>query len=274
MIGINMRDNAEKMVSKFYNEVGWNLKNGITEDAIRFEDLRDCAADYVSKCRMRVFDYIPSNGQNILDMASGPIQYPEYLTYSKNFSKRYCVDLSDDALEQARKKILDHGVYINDSFFNIDFEDNFFDCSISLHTIYHIQAEKQEEAVRKLLRITKADGPVIIVYSNRNTFLSILKWPLRKLRELKNYLHDRIAVKQDVEFYFHPHNFSWWNRFSDVAEIEIVPWRSFNSKDQKLLFPSNGFGRSMFNILYKLENKYPYFFSRYFQYPMIILRKK
>ena len=61
MMGINMRDNAEKMVSKFYNEVGWNLKNGVTEDAIRFEDLRDCAADYVSKCRMRVFDYIPSS---------------------------------------------------------------------------------------------------------------------------------------------------------------------------------------------------------------------
>ena len=40
----------------------------------------------------------------MLDMASGPIQYPEYLVYSSNFKKRYCVDLSKNALEAAKKK--------------------------------------------------------------------------------------------------------------------------------------------------------------------------
>ena len=95
---------AENKVSKFYNQVGWETNKGITEDARRFEDLRQCAEDYISKCRLRVLRHIPDNGDKIIDMASGPIQYKEYLEYSRNFRKRYCVDLSSSALTDAKKK--------------------------------------------------------------------------------------------------------------------------------------------------------------------------
>lgn len=67
-----MSDNAEDIVSKFYNTVGWETNNGITEDAKRWEDLREHAKEYVRKCRLRVLRHIPNNGENILDMASGP----------------------------------------------------------------------------------------------------------------------------------------------------------------------------------------------------------
>ena len=107
---------AEEKVSKFYNKLGWETDVGITEDARRFEDLRESAKDYLSKCRLRVLRHIPETGENILDMASGPIQYEDYLEYSKNFNKRYCVDLSSSALEDAKKKIGDHGVFLNGSF--------------------------------------------------------------------------------------------------------------------------------------------------------------
>ena len=70
-------NSAEERVSKFYNTVGWETKENITEDAKRFEDLRDHAKEYVSKCRLRVLRHIPDHGVNILDMASGPIQYKE-----------------------------------------------------------------------------------------------------------------------------------------------------------------------------------------------------
>jgi len=82
-----MIDNAEERVSKFYNTVGWETEGEITEDARRWEDLREHAKHYVSKCRLRVLRHIPDHGVNILDMASGPIQYKEYLEYSK-ISKR------------------------------------------------------------------------------------------------------------------------------------------------------------------------------------------
>lgn len=60
----------------------------------------------------------------------------------------------DARLYEAREKLGEHGVYLHGSFFDIHFDNDFFDCSISLHTIYHIDRDRQEEAVRKLIHVT------------------------------------------------------------------------------------------------------------------------
>ena len=41
----------------------------------------------------------------------------------------------------------------------------------------------------------------------------------------------------------------------------------------KKLIPNNFFGRILFDILYLFENKFPRFFIKHFQYPIIILKK-
>jgi len=273
---------AEEKVSEFYNKVGWETDVGITEDARRFEDLRESAEDYLSKCRLRVLRYIPENGENILDMASGPIQYKEYLQYSRNFKKRYCVDLSSSALEDAKKKIGDHGVFLKGSFFDIPLDENFFDCAISLHTIYHIDKDKQEEAVRKLIYVTKPGQPIIVVYSNPS---KIFKWVARLIRlpffllskpkELLEKLIKKSVQKKDLDLYFYTHPNKWWNRFSDVAaNIKIMPWKSLNTDLQKCLIPNNKMGKKMFDMIFNLEERFPNFFAKYFCHSMIIITKK
>ena len=54
---------------------------------------------------------------------------------------------------------------------NIKFKKNYFDCSLSMHTLYHINKHKQAKVVNKLINITKHNRPVIIVYSNPNTLI-------------------------------------------------------------------------------------------------------
>lgn len=270
--------NAEERVSKFYNTIGWETEEGITEDARRWEDLREHAKEYVSKCRLRVLRHIPDNGVNILDMASGPIQYKEYLEYSRNFQKRYCVDLSSEALENAKKKIGDHGVFLHGSFFDIFLEENFFDCVVSLHTLYHIDKDKQEEAVRKLIYVTKPGKPVIIVYSNPNTIISALcsSLPLHvryRVKSLFKKPEKTMEPEDDLSLYFYPHPIEWWNRFSDIARVNIVPWRSFTADVQKMFIPNNIIGKKMFDVLFRLEDRFPDFFAKHFTYPMIILTK-
>lgn len=272
-----MTDNAEEKVSKFYNTIGWEINEGITEDARRWEDLREYAKEYVGKCRLRVLRHIPESGVNMLDMASGPIQYKEYMEYSRNFEKRYCVDLSSEALEMARRKIGDHGVFLHGSFFDIPLESNFFDCAISLHTIYHIDKDKQEKAVRKLIEVTKPERPVIIVYSNPNEFVSRLRssLPLRILRRVRRDLKrpEKTAKGAEMRMYFYAHPIEWWNRFGDVADVKIFPWRSFRSSFQKMYIPNNKVGKKMFGILFNLEEQFPDFFVKHFAYPMIVLTK-
>lgn len=267
-----MPDHAEQRVAEFYNTVGWAETDGVTEDARQWEDLRPAARDYVSRCRLRVLEHIPPGGDKFLDMASGPIQYPEYLAYSRAYRRRYCVDLSAEALARARERIGEHGVYLCGSFFDMDLPDDTFDCTVSLHTIYHMDADRQEEAVRKLLRVTRPGRPVIIVYSNPDAVSPTLK-TLIPFRGTFRSLRRRRRRRRDG-LYFHAHPLAWWNRFSDAAELRILPWRSFTARDQKRWFPDNGIGRWMFATLYRLEDRYPDFFVRRFRYPMIILRKR
>lgn len=262
-----MADKAEKSVAEFYSTTGWTLQHGVTEDARRWEDLREHAADYVASCRLRLLKHIPASGENMLDMASGPIQYPEYLTYSQGFRKRYCVDLSADALALAKQKIGDHGEYLLGSFLDLELPESFFDCTISLHTIYHIDKHRQEEAIRKLLHVTKPERPVIIIYSNPDSLGASIGRLVRKM-------HSRSRRLASSELYFFAHPLSWWSRFHDEAEIRIFPWRTFAANTQRRLFPDNRLGKAMLRLLFRMEDRYPNFFAKYAKYPMIVLTKK
>jgi ubiquinone/menaquinone biosynthesis C-methylase UbiE len=217
---------------------------------------------------------MPDNGEQFLDMGSGPIQYKEYLEYSKNFKKRYCIDLSSKALDQAKEKIGDHGVFLCGSFFDINLQEDFFDCTITLHTIYHIHKDKQEEAIRKLVKVTRPGRNVIIVYSSSRVLIRYLKLPFRIVRKIKDILKGTEKKKEETDLYFFAHPIQWWNRFRDIADIQIMPWRSFSAADQKWLIPNNKLGKIMFDILFNMEERFPNFFIRYFQYPMIVLTKR
>ena len=224
--------------------------------------------------------HIGSGGDRILDMASGPIQYPEYLTYSRNFKTRYCVDLSLQALAAARSLIGDHGEYLHGSFLDLRLDQDMFDCTISLHTIYHIHKDRQEEAVRKLLLVTKPGAPVIVVYSNPHNILDRLRASVvgRLVRSARSRRRsssaDGAPLPRDPGLYFYPHPISWWDRFREVADIQIYPWRSFESSIQKRLIPDNPVGQHMFRLLFWLEERLPRLFVRHFQYPMVVLKKR
>ena len=250
-------DEAEKVVETFYRDRGWEIDNGVTEDARRWEDLRPSSSEYVSRCRQRVQRHIRGSGK-ILDMASGPIQYEEYLAYSAGFKERHCVDLSPTAIEAARHKIGDHGVFWTGSFFDYEAPDDKFDCAVSLHTIYHIAADRQEDAVRKLLRVTS--GPVVIVYSNPNAILS----------RLKRIVSGKAPA---ADLYFHAHPSSWWERFRDVADVRVYPWRSFAANEMRLI-PSGFIGKLALKALFYAEEVAPRFFAENFRYNMIVLQKR
>ncbi len=250
-------------IYKFYNSLGWrkNQKINVFEDAKLFEDLRKNSKEYVSKCRKRILRYIPKRGKNILDFASGPIQYPEYMLYSKNFNKRHCLDFSKNAIKIAKMKIpKNRGKFYCGDFFKIKLKKNYFDCIVSLHTIYHIDKNKQKLAIKKLIKISKKGSPIIIVYSNPNTLINRIK----KLFILR---------KKKKRIYFYCHTVEWWKQFENLAEVSFFPWRSFAAKHQKIIFLDNILGKILLRLLFNLEDFFKKFFVKNFQYYTVVLKK-
>ena len=256
----------EDQVRDFYDETGWQADAADAEavygDARLWEDLRPCAAEYVTACRRKVLQFLPGSGDRILDAGSGPIQYPEYLEYSQGFSKRVCVDLSQHALDEARKKLGDHGEYVRASLLELPFPADSFDAAVSLHTIYHIDSSRQEDAVRELLRVLKPGARAVVVYANPDRLAARLKALARRPR----------AVSGPIYFFAHP--LSWWNRFAAEAGVQLVPWRSLNANESRALIPDNRLGAGIFRAVLAYERAAPGLAVRLGCYPMIVLTRR
>ena len=98
-----MSDSSVKeQVRQFYDQIGWQTVSDGTYQNARYEDLRPVAREYIHRCHMRVKQALAPSGRLLLDAGSGPIQYPEYLTYSQGYQQRVCLDISIVALEEAR----------------------------------------------------------------------------------------------------------------------------------------------------------------------------
>jgi ubiquinone/menaquinone biosynthesis C-methylase UbiE len=255
---------VEDQVRDFYDERGWQADTaGRTADAQLWEDLRPCAAEYVSACRRKVLEFLPPSGDRMLDVGSGPIQYPEYLEYSRGFAKRVCVDVSQRALDEARAQLGERGDYVRASLLELPFPDDQFDAVVSLHTIYHVEEDRQEHAVRELLRVLKPGAAAVVVYAN----------PDRLTARLKKLVRRRARPAQGP-IYFFAHPLSWWERFSNAAAVEIVPWRSLNANESRRLIPDNALGTAMFRALLSFERALPRSATRMGCYPMIVLTKR
>ena len=262
---------VSERVKALYDETGWKeVEEGVTHDAHIWEDLRPAVSDYVAATRRRVLRHLPDEGERLLDMASGPIQYPEYLEFSQGFTTRVCVDLSQRALDMAQAKIGDHGEYLCGDFLDLDIPASSMDAVISLHTVYHIHRDRQPAVVRKLIDVAKPGANVVIIYSNPDNLVSMLARPIRKVLGRTNPMDGA----RPETIYFDPQPLTWWQQFSDVAEVSIHPWRALSTPVQKRLIPSGKLGTRMLESLFKLEDRFPRFFIRYGCYPMIVLRKK
>lgn len=258
---------VEESLRQFYDQRGWKDEGEVSLDAALWEDTRTCAEDYVRGCRLRLLDFLPARGERLLDAASGPIQYPEYLAYSAGFGKRICVDISAEALKKAERKLGARGEYLNCSILDLPLAKNSVDAAVSLHTIYHIEAGAQERAVRELLRVLKPGAPLLVVYANPDRLSS-------RIARLARKALGRDDQGGKGEVYYHAYPLGWWNHFSDEAEVEVRTWRTLTAKVSRLVAPNNFLGKFLLGLLYRLEGLFPRGMLPFAAYPLIVLRKR
>jgi SAM-dependent methyltransferase len=251
-------------------------------DTLVNENLQIASERYNSKTRRRVLleliDQPVCEYGRILDCASGPVQYPEYVEYSGGYKSRYCVDFSAEALKHAEANLAKAGQnncrFICNDFFEEPFEKDFFDSAISLHTLYHVDKVRQEDFVKKLLECTKPGMKVVIVYSNPFSLRACLALPIDVAISLGRFVKRNIFGKRAAEntFYFRRHPIGWWKRFSNIGTVKIKSYRFLTPAVEKMMIPNNRIGSFIYNMLFKFESTS---LSKYFSdYYMVILIKK
>lgn len=259
-------------IQSFYDHVGWQAQDNHYQDARDSEDLRPVARDYIEKCHQRVKRFLPSKGKYLLDAASGPVQYPAYLTYSADYDYRICADLSLTGLLRAQHKLGNKGIYLLCDITQLPLQDNAIDAVVSLHTLYHVPQNQQQTAFEELYRVLKPGGKSVVVYSwgKHALLMTLFLFPFKFAKRLL----DRLRNKKPA-LYFHAHPFAWFKRNIQTAyATQLYVWRSINVPFSKVYVHDWFLGRQLLKAVYHLEEKFPALMGRFGAYPLFVTEKK
>jgi len=278
----------KRQVREFYDHVGWQeASDGFYQNA-SYEDLRPVSHDYIHNCHLRVLRHLHPSGRLLLDAGSGPIQYPEYMEYSKGYQRRVCADISLVALREARKRIGDHGLFIICDIANLPVKSNTFDGMVSLHTIHHLPLDEHIRAYQELYRslAPAAKGVIVNGWDNPplTRFLNFwIGWVDRLYAIFRSQpiVTDRgkdslPSANQTVSrgTYVRKHDSTWLQKeIGSLMPIQIWCWRSVSVRFLRTFIHERFAGRWFLKILYSIEELFPHFLGKYGQYPLIELRK-
>lgn len=274
----------KKRVFDYYNEVNFKVKDSfkIYGDSPKWVDFRGVSADYIKNSFTKASRFLPPVGKYLLDIASGPIGLPEYLSLSDGFEYRICADISINALIQAKinlEKVGKKGIYLCADITNIPIRDNACDAVLCQHTLYHIPKGDQLTAVNEMYRVAKPNSKIVIIYCwfynswFMNISLNVVQL-YRIFRHFAGKLYVRL-VRSKPRLYFYAHSPEWFKKsFAFSKDIEFYCWRSTNKYFLKLFIHKWLFGEKLLKNLMKLEDKYSRFMSTFGEYPAIVITKK
>jgi SAM-dependent methyltransferase len=266
-------------VREFYDRIGWSqVGDGLYQNA-RYEDLRPVSQEYIHKCHMRVKRHLAPRGDILLDAGSGPVQWPEYLTYSENYRYRLCADISITALKEARNRLRDRGLFVVADIASLPFVPDSFDGIVSMHTIHHLPLREHKRAYLELARVLKADKTAVVVNGWHNPLLMRMAEPFIRLGR---FLAGRSAkrrkewsVEEDQAGTFVEKMTPRWlkKELKDTLGFQIYPWRSLSPRFMRWFVRPGLGGKACLRLIFWLEERFPSFFGENGQYPLIVVRK-
>lgn len=283
-------------VRKFYDQVGWQMVSDEVYQNARYEDLRPVSREYIHRCHLRVSRHLNPSGELLLDAGSGPIQYPEYLEYSKEYRYRVCADISITALREARKRIADHGMYVVCDIANLPFMKGAFGGIVSLHTIHHLPEGEHLQAYQELYRVLEPESSAVVVNGWPSSSLMNLADPLIRSSNRVRGLIRRLSGNQRPSppagnekpqtaaaeqkdrkqkgTFTERHDVDWLKEQVGASmPVNILVWRSVSVRFLRSLIHPHVGGRYWLRLLFWLEERFPHFFGEQGQYPLVILTK-
>ncbi len=292
MVTVPGTESVKQRVRQFYDRVGWQtVEDGLYQNA-RYEDLRAVSQEYIRRCHLRVKRFLSPNGRYLLDAGSGPVQYAEYLTYSEGYQRRVCADISLVALQEARRRIGDHGWFVVADVANLPFASEPFDAVVSLHTLHHLPQEDQVRAYEELYRVLKPGKSGVVVNGwTDSPLMRRLGWLVRGFERLGTWLAKtrsrQSGVKQEPErveasgakaepvgTFIRKQDAAWLReQLAGKMSFEIYCWRSVSVRFLRAVVHQATGGRIFLRFIYWLENRFPRFMGEKGQYPLVVIRK-
>jgi ubiquinone/menaquinone biosynthesis C-methylase UbiE len=279
---------VKQQVREFYDRVGWQTESDGFYQNASYEDLRPVSHDYIHKCHLRVLRHLNPGGCYLLDAGSGPIQYPEYLQYSRGYQYRVCADISIVALQEARKRIGTHGLFVVCDVASLPFRSNVFDGLVSLHTLHHLPSDEHVRGYQELHRtlaenargviVNGWDNPPLTVFLNfwiglYERLYAIFRQPAQASRT-EQPTSGPVDAAPSRGTFVRKENAAWlYQEVGSLMPISIWCWRSVSVRFLRTFIHDRAGGKTWLKLIYQLEELFPHFLGRNGQYPLVELKK-
>jgi ubiquinone/menaquinone biosynthesis C-methylase UbiE len=291
-------ENVKQTVREFYDQVGWQTIGETLYQNAQYEDLRPVSQDYLHRCHLRVKRHLVPRGDYFLDAGSGPVQYPEYLTYSEGYQKRVCVDISIVALKEARKRVGEHGFYVVADIAHLPFRSELFDGITSLHTIHHVPMEDKLPTYAGLYRVLKPGRTLVAVDGwTKSPLMEHLRGLMKFMKRIRAWIKheehisiggsiegDQAMAKSEIKSregsdspagtFVQKLDADWLiEALTGRMDFDIFVWRSVSVAFlRSVIYPDWG-GRFWLRVLFWFEERFPRLLGRIGQYPLVLIRK-
>jgi ubiquinone/menaquinone biosynthesis C-methylase UbiE len=283
-----VKTETSEQVRQFYDQIGWQeISKGAYQNA-RYEDLRPVSQEYIRRCHLRVNRFLRDTGRFLLDAGSGPVQYSEYLTYSQGYAKRVCLDISFVALQEARKRIGEHGLFVVADVSRMPFSQEAFDGVVSLHTLHHLPVEDQLKAYQEIDRVLSPGSSAVVVNGwtdsvlmrRMNWLVRGMEWLGKQISSMREKeqtnpetLGDSKAKKDSPTGTFTRKMDAQSLKMELAGKVafEIFCWRSVSVRFLRAVVHNLLGGRIWLRLLYNLEERFPHYFGEKGQYPLIVV---
>jgi ubiquinone/menaquinone biosynthesis C-methylase UbiE len=229
---------------------------------------------------MRVKRHLAPRGDILLDAGSGPVQWPDYLTYSEEYRYRLCADISITALKGARTRLGDKGLFVVADIANLPFGRDAFDGVVSMHTIHHLPLSEHKRAYLELDRVLKPGKTAVVINGWHNPLLMRMAEPWialarrlsgRSAKRKKNW----IAEEDQAGTFVEKMTPRWLkSELGGALDFEIYPWRSLSPRFMRWFVRPQLGGEAYLRLVYWLEERFPKFFGENGQYPLIVITKE
>lgn len=267
-----------------YNEVGWKKENGEYQHVPLFRDLRPVSREYVSRCRQRVMNYINPSGRLFLDVGSGPIPFKEMLAYSDGYQRRVCVDLSITALEEARNRISDHGLFVMADITELPFKSDEFDAVVAMNVLHFLNVDEQKTAIENLYRVLAPHRTAAASFGSRTfglmKYIKLSWWRKRFIRIARSVMNrnnrstqnNKIEKTKMAEF-TQPDPNLLMNEFRNRYDIKLLVYRSLNTNKMKLFIHEKLGGRVWLQMIFAFEERFPGLITQLGGKALLVIRK-
>ena len=162
------------------------------------------------------------------------------------------MDFSITAIEEARKNKPD-GLFVLGDVTNLPLKDNSVSDAVSLHTIYHVDKEKQGRAIEEIRRVTKNKSYIIYNAGKHAVIVNLITLPW----QLWNWSEKRINPNSKRKLYFYAHDYKWLEKYGRLETYRLL----------------NENGVRLYGFLLGFIGKIEKYFPKQAYYPLLIIEK-